>query len=116
MKKLFVLAVVLFSGINVAFADGFSGWTRITRIAAHDFNEVILLYVETPSVTNPKPYCAKNYAVAISKSHPNFKEMYDVAKMAFVLQKPVYGWMHDCYRATSPHFGFPYVIRLDISR
>ena len=119
MKKVIAILVsaILLCFANTVFADWFTNSTKVTRIASHDWGEVVLVYLES-NVTYQEG-CPTNGVVAIKRDHPAFEENFKIAMTALVTQKPVWGWMWGgCYYPENAEIGLgmPYVTRLDMYR
>lgn len=98
--------------VSTCFANGTFTQAKITRISAHDYNEVVLIFLDG-NVAN-EPGCNTLNAVAINKSDVRFRELFVLATTAFYTNKTVYGWTHECYRNDGSGLGMPYVTRLDV--
>ena len=121
MKRLiFVVTIVMSLTLaqDLFAADGwFSAGTKVTRVVAHDWGEVALVYLEN-NVTQLAG-CPTNGVVAIKKSNTFFVENWQVAMTALVTQKGVSGFMYGgCYHPehAAAGLGMPYITRLDIFR
>lgn len=120
MKRIsFLLITMLMLSATNAFSAGswFSAGTKVTRVVAHDWGEVALIYLES-NVTYPSG-CPTNSVVAIKKESVFFQEIWQTAMTALVTQKTINGWMiGECYRSEylAAGLGMPYINRLDIFR
>ncbi|QNW97216.1 hypothetical protein IC797_12815 [Acinetobacter seifertii] len=107
LKKLLIMCLMFQT--TLAYSNSGFQYVDISQLTVHDYGNHIFVVLKQPAQNDEK--CTNNYALALQKSHPLFKEMYATLIFAFANDIPIAGWVNGC-----SEFGYPILTRLDIKK
>lgn len=107
LKKLLIMCLMFQA--TLAYSNSEFKNVDISQLTVHDYGTHIFVSLKQQAQNDEK--CTTNYALALQKSHPLFKEMYATLIFAFANDIPIAGWVNGC-----SEFGYPILTRLDIKK
>ncbi|HEM8710284.1 hypothetical protein Q5X45_16885 [Acinetobacter baumannii] len=104
-KKIFIIGLMFQA--TLAYSNSEFKNVDISQLTVHDYGTYIFVGLKQQAQNDEK--CTNNYALALQKSHPLFKEMYATLIFTFANGLPIAGWVNGC-----SEFGYPVLTRLDV--